>query len=467
MTAKNNKARVGQQRKLKSPHFFMRLLSSRHIFIGVLVCLTLGINAVVAYFNIGQLVRGNRQLLETVSVVSELENVAGLVKDAESAQRSFILTGNATYIDAFADSRRELSGSLNNLSQAATDSQQQAQIPILKSAVASRLEIAGRGISLRQTKGMAAATDWLETGAAERENRRIENIITEMRARENDLLDARSTQAGEAADDATRTFWIETLVAFLFLGLISFLLGRAARQNRELERAYREIQRAESMRDNLTAMLVHDLRTPLTGLLAPLQMLEAEMLGPLDESQREVVQISNRSGQRLLGMVNALLDVSKMEAGEFAIHRQTVEIEPLLTRVIQIARPMEDSDSAQIVARCEQKTVEADPDLLERILINLVGNALKFTPRDGQITLSAEPTPNKTHFAVSDNGPGIAPEFQDKIFDKFGQVENRQKGAKFSTGLGLTFCKLAVEAHGGTIGVISEVGVGSEFWFEI
>lgn len=445
----------------------MRLLSSRHIFIGILVCLTLGLNAVVAYFNIGQLITGNRQLLETVSVVSELENVAGLVKDAESAQRSFVLTGNASYLDAFKSSRRELSSSLDTLGRAATDGQQQARVPILKSAVAARMEIAGRGITLRQTRGVAAATDLLETGAAARENRRIEGIVTEMRARETELLDTRSTQANEAADDATRTFWIETLVAFLFLGLISFLLSRAARQNRQLQSAYQEIKRAEAMRDNLTAMLVHDLRTPLTGLLAPLQMLESEMLGPLDESQREVVHISHRSGQRLLGMVNALLDVSKMEAGEFIIHRQTIEVEPLLARVIQIARPLEDGDGAIIIAHCHQKTVEADPDLLERILINLVGNALKFTPSDGKITLEARPAQDKTRFSVADNGPGIAPEFQEKIFDKFGQVENRQNGAKFSTGLGLTFCKLAVEAHDGTIGVISEVGVGSEFWLEI
>ena len=445
----------------------MRLLSSRHIFIGILVCLTLALNAIVAYLNIGQLIVGNRQLLETVSVVSELENVAGLVKDAESAQRSFVLTGNATYLQTFKNTRSELSISLNNLARAATDPQQQKRVPILKSAVASRLEIAQRGITLRQNKGVAAATDLVETGAAARENRRIEKVVVEMRARETDLLDARSTQANEAAVDATRTFWIETLVAFLFLGLISFLLGRAARQNRELQSAYQEIKRAESMRDNLTAMLVHDLRTPLTGLLAPLQMLEAEMLGPLDESQREVVQISNRSGQRLLGMVNALLDVSKMEAGEFVIHRQTIEIEPLLKRVIQIARPIEDGEGATISASSDQKTVEADPDVLERVLINLVGNALKFTPSDGEITLAAQPKNDKTRFSVTDDGPGIAPEFQEKIFDKFGQVENRQQGGKFSTGLGLTFCKLAVEAHGGTIGVNSEVGEGSEFWLEI
>lgn len=444
----------------------MRLLSSRHIFIGALVCLTLGINALMAYFNIGQLVVGNRQLAQTVNVVSELENVAGLVKDAESAQRSFALTGNATFVESFKNTRRELDISLDDLSRLATDRQQQSSIPILKSAVAARLTIAERGIALRQNKGVAA-TDLVESGAAARENRRIETIVAEMRAHESELLETRSTEASQAADDATRTFWIETGVAFAFLALISWLLGRAARQNRELERAYREIQRAESMRDNLTAMLVHDLRTPLTGLLAPLQMLESEMLGPLDESQREVVHISHRSGQRLLGMVNALLDVSKMEAGEFVIHPQTIEVEPLLSRVIQIARPLEDGQGAALVAHCHQQTAFADADLLERILINLVGNALKFTPAGGEITLTAAPHNDKTRFAVADSGPGIAPEFQSKIFDKFGQVENRRQGAKFSTGLGLTFCKLAVEAHGGQIGVNSEVGVGSEFWLVI
>ncbi len=445
----------------------MRLLSSRHIFIGVLVFLTLGVNAIVAYFNIGQLVVGNRQLSQTVSVISQLENVAGLVKDAESSQRSFVLTGNPAFLQEFKSARTELSFSLTSLGAATTDSQQITRVSVLKSAIASRLEIAQRGVALRQNSGLSAATDLVESGAAARENRRIENIVAQMRTRENELLEARQAQADEAADDATRTFWIETLVTFLFLGLISWLLGRAARQNRQLQSAYQEIKRAEAMRDNLTAMLVHDLRTPLTGLLTPLQMLEAEMLGPLDESQREVVHISHRSGQRLLGMVNALLDVSKMEAGEFTVRRQTIEIEPLLARVIQIARPLQDGEGATILAHCHQKTVDADPDLLERILINLLGNALKFTPHDGEITLSAAPKNNKTRFAVADDGPGIAPEFQSKIFDKFGQVENYQAGAKFSTGLGLTFCKLAVEAHGGEIGVNSEVGEGSEFWLEI
>ena len=445
----------------------MRLLSSRHIFIGVLVCLTLGINAVVAYFNINQLIAGNHQIVLTVTVVSELENLAATLKDAEAAQRGYVLTGNPEYTQNFKQARTELSSSLDTLRGAATDEQQQKRLPELRRAIAARMDSAANGIELRRTQGLKPASDWIENGRGARQSKHINALIEAMRQRESELTETRTFAASQAAEDATRTFWIETGVAFGFLALISWLLGRAARQNRELSLAYSEIQRAEAMRDNLTAMLVHDLRTPLTGLLGPLQMLEAQMLGPLDDAQKEVVQISRHSGQRLLGMVNALLDVSKMEAGEFTIHPQLVEVEPLLRRASQAARPVESDGSAPIVLRCQVQQVNADPDLLERVLINLLGNALKFTPPSGKITLSVVPEGERARFQVRDTGPGIAPEFQDKIFEKFGQVENRNAGHKFSTGLGLTFCKLAVEAHGGRIGVQSELGQGSTFWFVI
>ena len=445
----------------------MRLLSSRHIFIGALVFLTLGINAVVAYFNIGQLIAGNRQIVRTVTVVAELENVAANLKEAEAAQRGFVLTGKPEFLEGFKGARGEINGSLGTLAGAASDEQQQKRLPQLKEAIDARMESAETGIGLRQTQGLPRATAWIQNGQGARQNARINGLVEAMRQRENELIETRTFDASQAADDATRTFWIETGVTFGFLALISYLLGRAARQNRQLKLAYDDIARAESMRDNLTAMLVHDLRTPLTGLLGPLQMLEAQMLGPLDSAQKEVVHISNQSGQRLLGMVNALLDVSKMEAGEFVIHRQTVEVEPLLARVVQAARPVEDVNSAPIVIHCNVPSVDADPDLLERILINLLGNALKFTPPQGTITLSVVPEGERARFAVRDTGPGIAPEFQDKVFEKFGQVENRSRGHKFSTGLGLTFCKLAVEAHGGRIGVQSELGKGATFWFVI
>ena len=109
----------------------------------------------------------------------------------------------------------------------------------------------------------------------------------------------------------------------------------------------------------------------------------------------------------------------------------------------------------------------ADDDKLRRILVNLLGNALKFTPRGGTITLEAKPDGECLRFGVRDTGEGIPKEAFERIFEKFGQVETRKSGRKMSTGLGLTFCRLATEAHGGSIWVESEVGVGSTFYFTI
>ena len=111
--------------------------------------------------------------------------------------------------------------------------------------------------------------------------------------------------------------------------------------------------------------------------------------------------------------------------------------------------------------------VIADGSLLRRVVQNLLGNALKFTPDHGHITIGMEPGAGRLRVWIRDDGPGIPVEYREKIFEKFGQVEARVSRQKYSTGLGLTFCKLVVEAHGGAIGVDSEVGEGSTFWFEI
>lgn len=112
-------------------------------------------------------------------------------------------------------------------------------------------------------------------------------------------------------------------------------------------------------------------------------------------------------------------------------------------------------------------TVVADSEIISRVVQNLLANAIKFTPDGGLIRLGIEPAGELVRVSVIDNGPGIAPEYRKKIFEKFGQVESRAGRQRNSTGLGLTFCKLAVEAHGGNIGVDGEEGKGSSFWFEL
>jgi two-component system, sensor histidine kinase and response regulator len=214
-------------------------------------------------------------------------------------------------------------------------------------------------------------------------------------------------------------------------------------------------------------MIVHDLRTPLTSLIGGLQSVE--ILGDLNVDQKEFVDMAVSGGQTLLGMINDLLDVSKMEDGSMKLDYGPVHPEEVINRALQQVAAL--AKEKELTLACEVApgvgTLPADEEKLRRIMVNLLGNALKFTPRGGSITIEAKPDGDCLRFGVRDTGEGIPKEAFARIFEKFGQVETRKAGRKMSTGLGLTFCKLAAEAHGGRIWVESELGVGSTFYFTI
>ncbi len=446
----------------------MLSLRRRHLLIGVLVLLTLLTNASIAFWNIARLVRNQQLVARTFEVETDIEHIVSLTKDIETGQRGFILTGDESYLDPFRRAQAQLDGALNALQELTSDPQQKRNLPLLRKEVIARLNSARQAILLRRTEGARAAVRFIRQGTDKREMDNIRDLADKMKSRADDLLAVRTGESSDSAQDAFRTFWIATGANVLFLGLISGLLLQAARQNRQLERTVRDLKRAEGLRDSLSQMLVHDLRSPLTTLLGPLQMLEAETLGPLDETQKEVVTMSAQSGTRLLRMVNGLLDISKLEAGEMKVARTSFAVQDVLKSAAKEAKHEGDITTAPIsIEAPPELKIHADHDLLERVVINLLGNALKFTPATGQIGLRAFESKGDMRVEVKDSGEGIPTEDLGRIFDKFGQVETRQLGRKSSTGLGLTFCKLAVEAHGGCIGVESEVGHGSTFWFEI
>lgn len=248
-------------------------------------------------------------------------------------------------------------------------------------------------------------------------------------------------------------------------------LVRVKRQRAAVERAYADLRRAESQRDSITAMLVHDLRTPLTAIIGPIGMLTTELADQLDETQRELFTMCSRSTHRLLGLVNDLLDVSKMESGEMNLHLADTNPAHLITDAADQLAPLARESGIEIVRdiQFELPTLRADPDMLIRVLVNLIGNALKVTLAGGTVTVSVwlEKDGRAVTFAVRDTGEGIPREAFEHIFEKFGQVEGRKAGRKMSTGLGLAFCRMAVEAHGGRIWIESELGQGSTFSFTI
>ncbi len=242
---------------------------------------------------------------------------------------------------------------------------------------------------------------------------------------------------------------------------------RELRYTAILAENFRKLQELERLRDDLTHMIVHDLRTPLTSLLTGLQTVPA--VGDLSDLQAEILEIAVDGGQTLLGMINDLLDVEKMEQESVPLERVPLTAAGLIERATAQVALLAQSSGLTLVAEALMSLplFLGDEDKLRRTLVNLLGNAIKFTPTGGTITMSAEANGDDVLFSVRDTGEGIPLEAFDRIFEKFGQVKNRKAGRKMSTGLGLAFCKLAVEAHGGRIWVESQAGRGSTFFFTI
>jgi signal transduction histidine kinase len=231
----------------------------------------------------------------------------------------------------------------------------------------------------------------------------------------------------------------------------------------EVEEQYRKLERLELLRDGLVHMLVHDLRSPLAGIRAYLDLLKLDGAGKLDAELTESIDGARKVAVEMTDMVSDLLDVSRMEAGKMPLEFAPADVGALAVDAVAAAGAS-GRVRVRVEAPVDQLRVACDAGIIRRVITNLVGNAVKFTPASGQITVIVQGDGAEVKVSVVDTGPGIPPEFHQKVFEKFGQVEAVRHGAKHSSGLGLTFCKLAVEAHGGRIGLDSKVGTGSTFW---
>lgn len=266
----------------------------------------------------------------------------------------------------------------------------------------------------------------------------------------------RAFQVG-GVDYVTKPFQFEEVLARVRTHL------DLSRQRRELQASYQRLRNLEQLRDDLTRMIVHDLRAPLTVINLSLD-LALQAVSPGQASLVQPLTVAQECTARIEAMIAELLDVGRLEAGRMPLCRTPGDL-------VELARSVQVSFGALAAGRRLHLTGPAsvrasyDPGLIRRVLNNLLVNAIKFTPDGAEVHLALGRENHHVQVTVTDNGPGIAPEFHDRIFDKFVQVASSHRVA--GLGLGLAFCKLAVEAHGGRIGVTSEPGKGSQFWFTL
>jgi signal transduction histidine kinase len=231
----------------------------------------------------------------------------------------------------------------------------------------------------------------------------------------------------------------------------------------ELQRANERLEELQRLRDDLTHMIVHDMRTPLTNVIAGLQTIEAAEFD--EELTREFLPEAINAGLDLSDMISNLLDISKIEAGELVPKYESFGLQELVSEVLERVEHLAREGELELVADVGDVQLSADRGLIKRVLLNLLGNAIKFTTEGGSVTVEARETDEGMQVCVSDTGPGIPEDQLDRLFRKFSQLEGSRKTQ--GTGLGLAFVKLAIDAHEGRVWVESEVGVGSRFCFVI
>jgi signal transduction histidine kinase len=282
-----------------------------------------------------------------------------------------------------------------------------------------------------------------------------------------------ASQLSQAIIDARAAGLLIAVVTMgLLFGALLLIVRRGdriiAQNGAELAAAYADLRRSEGIRDDLNNMIVHDLRNPLTTISASADLLARFTQADQTEARVRFVDNMRSASQRMMSMIDDMLAVSKIEAGELKLKVETTALDQLLTECVNTFAPRAEAEQKHLTADClPGLAAEIDRALIGRVIDNLIGNAFKYTDDgSGVILVAARSDNGGVRISVRDNGEGVPDDHKERIFDKFAQAPNAQeKSARKGVGLGLAFCRLVVEAHGGQINVTDAPDGGSLFSF--
>jgi PAS domain S-box-containing protein len=236
----------------------------------------------------------------------------------------------------------------------------------------------------------------------------------------------------------------------------------------ELEARNRDVERANRLKSEFLASMSHELRTPLHTIIGFAELLQEGHEGALNESQKRFVNHIHRDSEHLLELINDVLDLSKVEAGQLTLKREIYPLTRSVGEALDAIRPGAAAKGIMIEERGERNSlIDADPLRVKEMLYNLLSNAVKFTPEGGKVWIETGEETGFVRVTVGDTGIGIPAEEQENIFDKFYQVGNTTRGVREGTGLGLSITKELVQMHGGWMEVESAPGQGSRFTFTL
>ena len=262
-------------------------------------------------------------------------------------------------------------------------------------------------------------------------------------------------------------FFPDVSLVLIVIGLAALVAARQYLAQRELGRVQAELRKSQRVKDEFLSIVGHELRTPLTSIRGSLGLLAGGLLGELPPEAISMVGLAVDNTDRLVRLVNDILDIERMDAGHLPLERAPIGVGELVRQSAQALQGSAEDAGVHLRTEIEELTVCADADRIVQTLVNLLGNAIKFSPRDSTVTVAVGPGEECARFSVTDRGRGIPADQLDSIFERFNQVDASDAREKGGSGLGLAIARGIVESHGGHLWAESTPGEGSSFCFTL
>jgi len=440
------------------------------------------VSAAITYRNTIEKRQATRAVIHTYKTIQSSTQLLSLLKDAETSERGYIITGDSSFLEPYREAETDLEAEIDSL---ATLIQDKGQISTLENKIVNvaqrRRNELNAVLSTYRHAGKDSAVTRVrhKIGKAHMDTlRRLVRRLTDMErlslARQNVTLTNNT-----AMEDTAR------FSAFAIIGLTSFVallaLRRKQRRNNTLleklntlnagleqnvaERTHQLVE-ANRQKDHFLGIASHDLKVPLSGILNLANLIKTD-IPPQTTRAHEYLAYIEDSCRSMLLLITNLLDINRMERSVITVNVQPVNLSVLFTRIKTQFSHQARNKGIQLTITAPNETIQTDQDALTRILENLISNAIKFSPAGTDILIEASPTPTHTTIIIADHGPGIPEEELPLLFQKFQKLSNKPTGVEGSTGLGLSIVKELVNLLQGTITVTSYVNQGTTFEIRI